>query len=193
VPDGPFLQRRRSAPPSPSDERACAYAAGMSRRAFLAIVALVSVVVLLAGCSGAGATPIVVYVTPPPAAVTPVATPVPDPSLGRVSFGTHFNAKTLLIDKGSMTFSRTASQVCWSASLSASPKHATVRQVIVQVGSGGVETAVRSQSDEVSNAALNLWANCEPFQAEVGYVKGSYMLRFLDGVTVLAEGRFVLK
>ena len=189
-------RRMLGSTPVPSDGHAGAYAADMSRRAFPAIVALVSVVVLLAGCSGAGGSPIVVYVTPTPggsAAATPVATLVPDPSLGKVSFGTHFNAKTLLIDKGSMTFSRTASQVCWSASLSASPKHATVRQVIVRVGSGGVETAVRSQSDEVSNAALNLWANCEPFQAEVGYVKGSYMLRFLDGVTVLAEGRFVLK
>ena len=155
-----------------------------------------AVAVLVTGCSGAAATPIVVYVTPTPAAPaasTPVATPVPDPSLGKVSFGTHFNAKTLLIDKGSMTFGRTASQVCWSASLSTSPKHSTVRQVIVRVGSGGVETGAWSQNDEVSNAAMNLWANCEPFQAEVGYVKGSYMLRFLDGVTVLAEGRFVLK
>ena len=160
------------------------------------LLGAMAIAVLVAGCSGAAATPIIVYVTPAPAAptaATPVATPVPDPSLGKVSFGTHFNAKTLLIDKGSMTFSRTASQVCWSASLSASPKHATVRQVIVQVGSGGVETAVRSQSDEVSNAALNLWANCEPFQAVVGYIKGTYILRFLDGVVVLSEGRFILK
>jgi hypothetical protein len=162
-------------------------------RRFLGAMAIAA---LAAGCSGAAATPIVVYVTPTPAvpaAATPVATPILDPTLGKVSFGTHFDAKTLLIDKGSMTFSRTASQVCWSASLSAAPKHATVRQVIVRVGSGGVETGVWSQNDEVSNAAMNLWANCEPFQAEVGYIKGSYMLRFLDGVTVLAEGRFVLK
>ena len=186
--------RRRGAPPGPSVVRAGAYAAGMSRRAFPAIVALAAIAVLLVGCSGAGATPITVYVTPSPAAATPVATPVPaNPNLGKVAFGTHFNATTLLIDRGSMTFSRTASQVCWSAALSASPKHSTVREVIVRVGSGGVETGVTSQSDEVSNAAMNLWANCEPFEAEVGYVKGSYMLRFLDGVTVLAEGRFVLK
>jgi hypothetical protein len=166
----------------------------MSRRAFAAIVALVAIAVLQAGCAGAGATPIVIYVTPAPAVATPVATPVPaDSNLGKVAFGTHFNATTLLIDRGSMTFSRTASQVCWSAILSAAPKHPTVRQVIVRIGSGGTETDVRSQSDEVSNAELNIWANCEPFEAEVGYVKGSYMLRFLDGVTVLAEGRFVLK
>ena len=158
------------------------------------MVALVVVAALVAGCSGGGATPIVVYVTPTPAAVTlaPPAAPV-DPNLGKVDFGTHFNATTLVIDKGSATFSRTASQVCWSADLAASPTHSTVRQLIVRVGAGGVETAVRSQSDEVSNADMNLWANCEPFQAEVGNVKGTYVLRFLDGVKVLAEGRFVLK
>jgi hypothetical protein len=154
----------------------------------------VAIGALLAGCSGAGATPRIIYVTPAPAAATPVAPPAPaDPNLGKVTFGTHFNATTLLIDRRSATFSRTASQVCWSADLSASPTHATVRQVIVRVGSGGVETGVRSQNDEVSNAAMDLWANCEPFEAEVGYVKGTYMLRFLDGVKVLAEGRFVLK
>jgi polyisoprenoid-binding protein YceI len=159
-------------------------------RRFLGALAIA---VLAAGCSGAAATPTIVYVTPTPAATAvPPAAPA-DPNLGKVAFGTHFNATTLLIDKGSATFSRTASQVCWSADLSASPTHATVRQLIVRIGSGGVETAVRSQNDEVSNADMNLWANCEPFQAEVGNVKGTYVLRFLDGVKVLAEGRFVLK
>jgi hypothetical protein len=131
----------------------------------------VAILVLVAACSGAAATPMVVYVTPTPsarAAATPVATPVLDPSLGKVSFGTHFNATTLLIDKGSMTFSRTASQVCWSAVFSALPKHASIRKVIVKVGSGGTEKMVWSQSEEISNAEANLWANCEPFQAEAG-------------------------
>ena len=58
---------------------------------------------------------------------------------------------------------------------------------------GGVETEVRAQSDDVSNAANLLWANCEPFEAEAGNIRGSYLLRFLDGLTILAEGRFVLK
>ena len=158
------------------------------------MVALATLAIVPAGCSGAGATPVIVYVTPTPAAVTlaPPAAPV-DANLGKVAFGTHFSPTTLLIGRGSATFSRTASQVCWSADLSASPTHATVRQVIVRVASGGVETIVRSQNDEVSNAAMNLWANCEPFQAEVGNAKGTYVLRFLDGVKVLGEGRFVLK
>jgi len=68
-----------------------------------------------------------------------------------------------------------------------------IRQIIVRVGSGGVETEVRAQSDDVSNAANLLWANCEPFEAEAGNIRGSYLLRFLDGLTILAEGRFVLK
>jgi len=116
-----------------------------------------------------------------------------DPNLGKVLFGTHYNATTLLIDKGSMTFNRTASEVCWSAELSDEPKHATVREVIVMVKSGGVESQVWSRNESVSNAAYTLWANCEPFTAYVGYVKGSYVLRFLDGVTTLAQGRFILK
>ena len=157
------------------------------------LAAAVFVAASLAGCSGASSPPIIVYVTPSPAAVPIDTLPPEDPNLGKVSFGTHYNATSLAIDRGSMTFSRTASQVCWSADLSASPTHATVREVIVRLTSGGVETGVWSQSDDVSNAADTLWANCEPFEYDVGNIRGSYLLRFLDGVTVLAEGRFVLK
>ena len=92
-----------------------------------------------------------------------------------------------------MTFSRTASQVCWSADLSASPTHAAMREVIIRVTSGGVETEVSSQSDDIANPQFTLYANCEPLAYEAGYVRGSYLLRFLDGVTLLAEGRFILK
>jgi hypothetical protein len=181
----------------------------------MASAVLMASLVLAAGCSGAAPTPQIIYVTPTPAPATPTpapATPTPtpaatpllilnatlpppplDPRLGKVAFGTHYNSTTLLIDKGSMTFSRTASQVCWSAVFSALPKHASIRKVIVKFGSGGTETMVWSQSHEISNAKFDLYANCEPFQAVVGYVKGTYILRFLDGVAVLSEGRFILK
>ena len=185
----------------------------MSR--LIASAVLVASLVLAAGCSGAAPTPQIIYVTPAPAPATPTpapATPTPtpgstplvildatlpppplDPRLGKVAFGTHYNATTLLIDKGSMTFSRTASQVCWSAVFSGSPKHASIRKVIVKVGSGGVETMLWSQNQEISNAKFDLYANCEPFEAVIGYVRGTYILRFLDGVAVLSEGRFILK
>ncbi len=162
-----------------------------TRVRFAATALIVIASLALAGCSSAAATPAVVYVTPVP---SPTPTPTPDiPNLGRVKFGTHFHATTLEIDRGSMTFARTAKQVCWSAILSAPPKHSTIRMVLVSQGSGGVETGVGSWTQEVSNPGYPMWANCDPLPAQADYRAGSYMLRFLDGVTVLAEGRFILK
>ncbi len=149
---------------------------------------------VLAGCSSAGATPRTIYVTPlPPSPTsTPVATPR-DPNLGKVKFGTHYDAKSLVIDRGSMTFSRYASEVCWSAVFNAAPKHATIRVALIRQGPGTVETDVTSWIEEVTNPDYDMWANCQPLAAEAGNKAGSYVLRFLDGVKVLAQGRFILK
>jgi hypothetical protein len=126
-------------------------------------------------------------------AETPAPTDVVDPTAGKIDFGTHYDSTTLVIDRGSATFARTVSKICWSAVFSNEATHSTVREILLRLGTGGVETQLQRWNQDISNPSFTVWANCENWRYYTGSRAGSYVLRFLDGVKILAEGKFKLK
>jgi hypothetical protein len=172
----------------------------------IAVCALV-----IAGCSGAAPTPQIIYLTPAPAAVpsiiyvtaapslapTPTDTPsptLPDVSLfetGLISFGTHYNA-ALLIDKGTSRFSRSYSNICWSASLSQPAGATSLTFIYARVDTGGAETSVYRTTVDVSDPSDDLLANCADLATLASNRAGTYVLRYARDATVLAAGRFTL-
>jgi hypothetical protein len=169
------------------------------------IAAWVVLGVLASACTSTpAATPIIVYVTPAPPGAT-LATPIPrirvastpapppiDPSLGKVTFGTHFDKETLAIDRGDSTFARGASKICWNAILSDEPTHATIRRYLIRSGSGGTETQLHRWNEDITNPKFTNRANCEDWRFYTRSRAGTYTLRFVDGVKNVAEGKFKL-
>jgi hypothetical protein len=134
----------------------------------------------------------------PAPAPTPTDTPsatLPDVSLvetGLISFGTHYNATTLLIDKGTSRFSRSYSNICWSASLSQPAGATSLTFIYARVDTGGVETSVYRTTVDVSDPADDLLANCADLATLASNRAGTYVLRYARDATVLADGRFTL-
>jgi hypothetical protein len=112
---------------------------------------------------------------------------------GVITFGTHYDATTLLIDRPATTFKRTSSNICWSADWLREAAHSTVSEFLVRVTTGGVETTLVQEKPAISNPAFTLWANCNDFSYWTQSKAGTYKLRFLDGTVILAEGTFKLK
>lgn len=144
------------------------------------------VAAILGACSAA---------TPPPAApqATPlVPTQAPVAGTGVVTFGTSYDPDDLSIPDPRTRFKSTYSPIAWSASLIEPAGATSLTFVIASQSATGVERIIIKEDVDVSDPAFDVMANQADLALVVGRVSGTYVVRYLRGSTVLAEGTFTL-
>jgi hypothetical protein len=147
--------------------------------------------VLVAGCSGGTVAQRTDSLTAPVVTAAPVPD-TPPPGSGVITFGTAYNADSLLIAKPLTTFKRTVTTIAWSAEFSEPAGATTVKFVFASVSKGGGESIVYQDNAAISNPTFDLLANKANLAAIAGNKAGTYVLRYIRGGTVLAEGTFTL-
>jgi hypothetical protein len=152
---------------------------------------LILVAMLIAGCGGGTAA----QRTDTPAAPVVTAAPAPEtpsPGSGVITFGTAYNADSLLIAKPLTTFKRTVKTIAWSAEFSESAGATTVKFVFASVSKGGAESIIDQEDVAISSPTFDLLANKANLATVAGNKAGTYVLRYIRKGTVLAEGTFTL-
>jgi hypothetical protein len=119
-------------------------------------------------------------------------TRTPSPGSGVITFGTAYNADSLLIAKPLTTFKRTVKTIAWSAEFSESAGATTVKFVFASVSKGGAESIIDQEDVAISSPTFDLLANKANLAAVAGNKAGTYVLRYIREGTVLAEGTFTL-
>jgi hypothetical protein len=112
---------------------------------------------------------------------------------GPIAFGTGYNADTLAVTGERSTFARTYSPIAWSATFSEPAGATTLSWIIASQSASGTEAIVWTQEVTISNPAFDTLANKDDLALIVSRVKGRYVMRYLRGATVLAEGTFTLQ
>jgi hypothetical protein len=111
---------------------------------------------------------------------------------GRIVFGATYNSSTLAIVGEQTQFPLSTKSIAWSASFK-EPAGATKLTVLVaSVTSAGAETIVDTAEVAISNPSFDRIANSGDLVSVVGGKAGTYVMRYLRGATILAEGRFTL-
>jgi len=144
---------------------------------------------LVAACSGSAVT----SPTQQPTA-TPVVTEGPQlfGGSGVITFGRSYDPDTLEITGPTSVFKASTKKIAWSAALSEAANAGELTIVIARVRSSGTETLIDKENFDVSNPDSDVFAGAEDLAAIVGRKAGDYVMRYLRGSTVLAEGRFSL-
>lgn len=130
--------------------------------------------------------------TPTPT-LAAVPTDAPVVGSGLIRFGTGYDTNTLAITGARSTFARTYRPIAWSAEFSEPAGATTLTWILAKVTGGSVETTITTQDVTISNPQDDLVANKGDLAFIVGNGKGTYVMRYLRGATVLAEGRFTLQ
>jgi hypothetical protein len=122
----------------------------------------------------------------------PEPTPTPTPEgAGIITFGTAFDPDTLEITKPKEAFTA-KEEIAWSAYLIEPVGATSVTFILAKVSKGGSESIQLSQDIDVSSPDSDVFAN----KVALGDLldgKGTYVMRYVRGGTVLAEGRFTIK
>jgi hypothetical protein len=129
--------------------------------------------------------------TPTPTPFIAVTTPPALP--GPIAFGTGLNSDTLEITGARTTFARSYSPIAWSATLSGPAGATTLTWIIASQSASGTESIVWTQDVNVSNPVFDTLANKDDLASLVNNAAGKYVMRYLRGATILAEGTFTLK
>jgi len=122
-----------------------------------------------------------------------IAVTLPPALPGPIAFGTGYNSDTLAITGARSTFARTYSPIAWSATLSGPAGATKLTWLIASQSASGTESIVWTQDVDFSNPAFDTLANKDDLASLVGNVRGTYVMRYLRGATILAEGTFTLK
>lgn len=157
------------------------------------LFAVALVCAVLVGCGGA------VVATPTPTPIpettpepTPEVTPEPIGGTGIVAFGTGYDPDTLAITGPKSSFKRTVATIAYSASLIEPVGATTVTIIIASHSATGVEKTIVKTDVDVSSPDSDTFANKLDLAGLVNNVAGTYVMRYLRGATLLAEGQFIL-
>jgi hypothetical protein len=130
---------------------------------------------------------------PASVAVGPTVPPIPARvGSGIVSFGASFDPGTLAIVQPTSTFKRTVTVIAWSAALNQAANASSVTWTIGSRARTGVETTLISEVIPLSNPQATMLADATDLAAELDRRPGTYVVRYLRGGTVLAQGSFTL-
>lgn len=146
---------------------------------------LIAIALLVGACNAAPAA------IPTP---TPTAGPTQAPigGTGVVTFGTSYDADTLEIPRPLTRFKVGIKNIAWSASLSESAGATSLTFVLASRSSSGTERIIIKRDVDVSNPAFDTLANEADLSLLLDRKAGGYVLRYLRGSTILAEGQFTL-
>jgi hypothetical protein len=156
---------------------------------------MIAIILLVSACGGgsthATTAPAVISAAEEVNAFAPIA-PAPKTVPGAITFGTAYNPKTLQITKPLTRFKRTFPEIAWSAGLSRGVDAASMSWVVVRRSTSGVEKAVFTVDEPIDGPEVVTVANAGDLAGIVGNVAGTYVMRYVDGGEVLAEGTFTL-
>ena len=156
---------------------------------------LVAIALLVSACADPSA-----YPTAAPALVREVAAedaivmiaPITEPVIGVITFGTSFDPTSLSIRKPLTRFKSTFPVIAWSASLSRGVNAAFVSWTVVRRSESGDEEVIFDVEEPIDDPTLITLANAGALTFHVHNVPGTYVMRYVDGREVLAEGTFTL-
>ena len=139
---------------------------------------------LVGGCSTAASS----------AGATPTHSPTTTPAFGTgiVTFGKSYNTNTLGIVGAETVFKTTTPLIAWSASFREAAGTTSVTSILASRTGSGVEITINEQQAQISDPRDDLIANKADLAWIAGRKPGTYVLRYLRGATVLAEGTFRL-
>lgn len=156
---------------------------------------LAAVIFCLAACGGEG-----VYATAAPALVGPepaedavvMIEPIQEAVAGVITFGTSYDPETLDIPEPLTRFKRTFPTIAWSADLAHGVNSAFVSWVVVRLAETGDEETMFDVEEPIDDASITNLANSGNLALHVDNLAGTYVMRYLNGHEVLAEGFFTL-
>jgi hypothetical protein len=148
---------------------------------------LMVLVVLVAACSA-----------PPAAAPTPTPTPGPTETpyvpfgTGVITFGTSYDPDDLSIPTPKTSFKTSSKKIAWSASLLMPAGATSLTFILASKSASGVEQIIVKTEVDISNPDVDTIANDADLALLVGRKAGTYVMRYLRGNDLLAEGQFRL-
>lgn len=156
---------------------------------------LMAITLLLSGCADANA-----YPSAAPALMRPVSveqamvsmTPDQKIAVGVITFGTSLDPETRDIPKPLTRFRRTYPLIAWSADLSRGVDAAFVSWVVVRQSESGAEELVFDVEWPIDDASDTHLATTGSLAFHVDNIAGTYVMRYMDSLEVLAEGTFTL-
>jgi hypothetical protein len=156
---------------------------------------MIAIVLLLAACSTdrpqATARPALVKEVPVAAAIAAFV-PAPEPGTAVITFGVTYDRDTLDIAKPLTRFKRTFPDIAWRAQLSRGVTGPSVTWSVALRASSGHETTLFSVDEPLDGPGVTTLANSGDLAGLVGHKAGAYVMRYVDGREVLAEGTFTL-
>lgn len=152
---------------------------------------------VLASCGTSGEPAATVAPTVAPTVVVPdqtAATLAPLGSPGVITFGEPIalDQDTLLIDPSKDSFQVSTQKIAWSAKLKEPAGAASLTLIVAKVSAGGVETIKWQDEVPVSRPTFDLFANSSDLALLLDREAGTYVMRYLREVEILAEGTFTL-
>ena len=156
---------------------------------------LLAIVLIVAACEGGGA-----YATAAPAlgqipqdeVEIAAFLPAPAGGTGRITFGVAYDHETLAIPSERTRFKRTYREIAWSADLIRPVNTSFVTWLVVSLESSGAELPVFDVEEPTDQPGVTVLANAGDLTLLVGHAAGTYVMRYLDGSELLAEGSFTL-
>lgn len=152
---------------------------------------LALIAVLVAACSASPAAPTLPVITAAPAPTVSVTDPIAGRT-GKIAFGNNYDHDTLAVTGPTSIFKTSAKRIAWSASLWDSVNATSVTWILATQSKTGVETVLFKEEHDISNPDSDTLANAIDLGLLVGRKPGTYVMRYLRGKDVLAEGTFTL-
>ena len=118
--------------------------------------------------------------------------PIQEAVAGVITFGTSYDPETLDIPEPLTRFKRTFPTIAWSADLAHGVNSGFVSWVVVRLAETGDEETMFDVEEPIDGAAITNLANSGNLALHVDNLAGTYVMRYLNGHEVLAEGVFTL-
>ena len=155
---------------------------------------LLAIALLVAACSESGTAGAVT--APGQIEPTGVATPEPTPAheggTGRITFGTAYDPDTLEITTPFTKFKRGYPAIAWSADLTHAVGPTSITLVISRQSTTGVDETIVSQDVKIGDPDITILANVADLASLVDNRPGTYVMRYVKSVEILAAGSFTL-
>jgi len=160
----------------------------------LLTAALLAVVVV---ACGSAARPLITArppaVTLPPTEAPVAEEPLPDlTGLGVITFGTGLDEEAFEVTGETRRFKRTYRNIAWVAQLDRAVGTDTLEWVVAEVRKGGSESVLYRDEITVANPEHDAFANELDLALLLDNKAGRYVMRYLVGGEIAAEGEFEL-
>jgi hypothetical protein len=109
-----------------------------------------------------------------------------------ITFGRSYDTKTLRIIDPATSFKTSSTLIAWSADVTRAGGDPTITMTLAARASGDTERVIYTLDVDLANPGSDTLANKWDLALLVDRRVGTYVLRYLTGKEVLAEGTFRL-